>query len=507
MSALARLLSFAVLIVAQMRTGSAQSLEIESFASLGARGAVVAGSTWAPAGNVMRLPDAIVVAGSALDDNGWGARALQLDLRAMNYVTISASRGVGNLAGFLVFQLEDAALRTHTVAVPTSQFGVGVMTAVQVPLGTWSAGFDASAVTGWSFGGGTTGLLAFRLTLDQIGLTFAAVGGIPTISVQPVDRLIGVGEGTTLTVAATGGQPFTYRWTGNGTVIGGATGPTLALVDVSSATTGDYQVEVTNAAGTVASRAASVVVVNLFASQSLGAGAAAGYEPGSTVTVSTTLTHAGNLGSVGLQVVLPAGWTFGSDSGSAADPRPAGGATGLAEWRWSSLPASSPFTFSYTLVVPSTAREAQVLSAALQVTQGTLAAQIAVQPAPLVIAMAAHPHTADLNRDYRISLLELTRVIELYNTRNGTVRTGAYRIASAPRTEDGFTADVERIKGSAGSVLSSYHSADSDRDGTLGLNELLRLIQIYNYRTLDQVRTGQYRIVSSGSEDGYEPGP
>jgi hypothetical protein len=24
---------------------------------------------------------------------------------------------------------------------------------------------------------------------------------------------------------------------------------------------------------------------------------------------------------------------------------------------------------------------------------------------------------------------------------------------------------------------------------------------------LDQVRTGQYRVVASGSEDGYEPGP
>jgi hypothetical protein len=33
-------------------------------------------------------------------------------------------------------------------------------------------------------------------------------------------------------------------------------------------------------------------------------------------------------------------------------------------------------------------------------------------------------------------LIELTRVIELYNVRHGTVRTGAYHAATG--TEDGF---------------------------------------------------------------------
>ena len=42
-------------------------------------------------------------------------------------------------------------------------------------------------------------------------------------------------------------------------------------------------------------------------------------------------------------------------------------------------------------------------------------------------------------RDGRIDLTELTRVIELYNTRNGTTRTGAYRTQSG--TEDGFTSE------------------------------------------------------------------
>lgn len=46
-------------------------------------------------------------------------------------------------------------------------------------------------------------------------------------------------------------------------------------------------------------------------------------------------------------------------------------------------------------------------------------------------------HSADSNRDGQISLYELTRVIELYNYRVGTVRTGQYRVQQG--TEDGFS--------------------------------------------------------------------
>jgi hypothetical protein len=45
-------------------------------------------------------------------------------------------------------------------------------------------------------------------------------------------------------------------------------------------------------------------------------------------------------------------------------------------------------------------------------------------------------HSADSNRDGRLSLIELTRVIELYNYRVGTNRTGQYKVQ--PGTEDGY---------------------------------------------------------------------
>jgi hypothetical protein len=45
-------------------------------------------------------------------------------------------------------------------------------------------------------------------------------------------------------------------------------------------------------------------------------------------------------------------------------------------------------------------------------------------------------HSADTDHDASLSLSELLRVIELYNTRSGTSRTGTYRVAEG--TVDGF---------------------------------------------------------------------
>ncbi|MEN9632540.1 MAG: hypothetical protein RL077_944 [Verrucomicrobiota bacterium] len=51
----------------------------------------------------------------------------------------------------------------------------------------------------------------------------------------------------------------------------------------------------------------------------------------------------------------------------------------------------------------------------------------------------------------------------------------------------------------------AYHSADSNRDSRIGLLELTRVIELYNYRS-GSVRTGAYHL-QAGTEDGYTPGP
>ena len=98
-------------------------------------------------------------------------------------------------------------------------------------------------------------------------------------------------------------------------------------------------------------------------------------------------------------------------------------------------------TFSYTLNVPAGQTGAAEL-VALAGVRGGVTQQFLAQQDPLVLPPISG-HLADTDRDGRIGLLELTRVIELFNHRSGTVRTGQYRVQ--PGTEDGFSPGTEII--------------------------------------------------------------
>ncbi len=130
----------------------------------------------------------------------------------------------------------------------------------------------------------------------------------------------------------------------------------------------------------------------------------------------------------------------------------------------------------------------------VEVELGTLAAaNYSLTTANGVLSISLGHHFADTDRNYQIDLGELLRVIELYNFREGTVRTGAYR--SDEETEDRYApGDGDRIV---------PHTADSNGDGRISLVELTRVIQLYNVRQGDS-RTGAYRP-SKSSEDGFEP--
>jgi hypothetical protein len=177
-------------------------------------------------------------------------------------------------------------------------------------------------------------------------------------------------------------------------------------------------------------------------------------------------------------------------------------------WTWSD-PTALPIAFDYTLNVPADSTGAQLLSASLDARLADSSTQhIAMIPAPLVVNQLS-THSADTDHDYQLSLFELTRVIELYNTRNGTSRTGSYRVNA--EGEDGFSGDSARPAGSA-TPLTHYHSADtrgnvsgSPHDGAIDLFELTRVIELYNTRS-GTSRTGRYHV-QLGTEDGFAPGP
>lgn len=113
-------------------------------------------------------------------------------------------------------------------------------------------------------------------------------------------------------------------------------------------------------------------------------------------------------------------------------------------------------------------------------------------------------HLADaLPIDGQISQDELLRVIEIYNVRHGTVRTGRYAVASGVST-DGFAVDPA-TPNITGAALARYHTADTNRDGKISLTELSRVIELYSTR-VGAIRTGHYHA-QSGTEDGFAPGP
>ncbi len=319
----------------------------------------------------------------------------------------------------------------------------------------------------------------------------------PAITVQPQSLAVGIGTGTVLSVTATGTAPLAYQWSKDNTPIPGATTSSLTLGNLTLAATGVYRVAVGNVAGNRLSDSANLTVVDAHATHAV---SGAGYQAGGTVTVFNTLTYGNATAGLGWQLLLPPGWSYASGSGNEGDVKPTVGATNLVEWAWTDIP-TTPIAFAYTLNVPAgTTGNHSLVALALFRQSGTLA-QVIATPDPLVISQVTI-HSADSNRDNRISLLELTRVIEIYNTRFGTTRTGCYLVEAG--TEDGFAPDPTRV-GATIVTLTTYHSADTDRNGKLGLLELTRVIELYNTRS-GTTRTGQYHV-QSGTEDGFAPGP
>ncbi|MDB6092996.1 MAG: Immunoglobulin I-set domain protein [Verrucomicrobia bacterium] len=82
----------------------------------------------------------------------------------------------------------------------------------------------------------------------------------PAVVSQPISQTVDSGGGAVLAVAVTGDLSPTLQWQRNGVNIAGATGTTLALPAVSSATAGTYTVVVTNFVGSITSAPAIVSI-------------------------------------------------------------------------------------------------------------------------------------------------------------------------------------------------------------------------------------------------------
>jgi hypothetical protein len=318
----------------------------------------------------------------------------------------------------------------------------------------------------------------------------------PAVTAAPAGGVRRAGTPFTLSVAATSLVPATYQWRKDGANLPGATAAQLVFASLQLADAGTYSVAVSNPGGSTISPSTALAVIEVQATHAV---SGSGYLPGGTVTVNNTVTYSPALSGLTWEVLPPPGWTYIGGSGTEGTSRPAAGAKDLLTWSWTPVPAGS-VQFSYQLQAPANATSDVSLAALVRpaLAAGSLEALVLPDPLPLP---SAQRHSADTNRDLLLSLLELTRVIELYNTRNAQVRTGAYQVLAG--SEDGFTADSAR-SATAVVSLSRHHSADTDRNGRLSLFELTRVIELYNHRE-SGTRTGRYRI-QIGTEDGFAPG-
>jgi hypothetical protein len=113
-------------------------------------------------------------------------------------------------------------------------------------------------------------MLAWALALATFAVTLSGCGNDstpgsgagssptlpPSIVTQPQSQTAALNGQATFTVSAAGTAPLTYQWTLNGAAISGATSAALQLSSITSSQGGSYEVQVSNAAGTVSSNAA-----------------------------------------------------------------------------------------------------------------------------------------------------------------------------------------------------------------------------------------------------------
>ena len=318
------------------------------------------------------------------------------------------------------------------------------------------------------------------------------------------DVRVPAGQAATLKVSAVGAG-LTYQWYQGlpGDVsapVAGARSATLVIGALSTATS--YWVKISDGTLTVNSPASSVALATgpaaVTATQRT---VSPGYVAGDRVAITVSFTSSALLSRLDLAVLLPTGWVSLSDTALGATRRPAAGAQALLDWSWSNVPAG-PSALTYTVTVPSGTTGVQPLAGLVAYVIGGIEYQGLVSPDPLNVSAGPGYHSADTNQDRQLSLLELTRVIELYATRYGTVRSGGYSVQAA--SEDGFAPAPDRPKSTL-ATLAAWHSADTNRDGQLNLDELLRVIELYNQRvTATTVRTGAY-LPRGDTEDGFMP--
>ncbi len=183
-----RFLALALFVLGPSLALPAQVIVLDNFSGGGGTG-VIAGTTWADSSNTALNGTTLTVGNTALNDNGWGTTTATLDASAMTFVSVTARLDAGNLSPFFVIGFEDGGPDAAVFSVSTFSFTTGSLTTVQIPISSWG-NVNPAAITGWTIGGGTGGVVAFRMTFDHLLLgtsaipepgTYAALAGVSAL--------------------------------------------------------------------------------------------------------------------------------------------------------------------------------------------------------------------------------------------------------------------------------------------------------------------------------------
>lgn len=337
---------------------------------------------------------------------------------------------------------------------------------------------------------------------EEAEVTFDPTPVGPDYFINPASVTLSSGADTSLKISTFNSPgPLQYEWFKDGELIEGANSAQLDLNAISRHDIGEYWVKVTSGSFSHTSPPARVDITNMFSPlrarhRIIGNGATIG-EP---VTLHTKLRYPEGLTSATYALLLPPGWSMAEQTAVDSAVTPTMGNEDLLEWRWNQ-PDGTEKTFKFTLMPPANQTGQEEVAALVESTHALLDYQALAMPDPIVLAPIPNQHTADFNQDGRFELSELLRVIELYNTRYETSRTGRYKVEES--SIDGFASDA-----SEPAVTESrnhrVHLADTDWDGHISLGELLRVIELYNTRD-GTTRTGAYHRATN-TIDGFAPG-
>jgi len=144
------------------------------------------------------------------------------------------SAWTGNSGGFL----------TTAVSLPAAAAGGNIQL-------RWRLGNDSSiSKTGW-----------YVDTVVVSGGYSCCTGAPPTITAQPQSLAVNQGQSAVFSVTASGTTPLSYQWRFSGTNLAEPPTPTLTRTNVQPADAGNYDVVVTNIAGSVTSLVATLTVI------------------------------------------------------------------------------------------------------------------------------------------------------------------------------------------------------------------------------------------------------